>query len=148
MLNLFHRQPSVQSVQTTNEHLCVSERRGPGSIWQHTHKHSHADIDLCVGVCVCADCFCIVCMSPASSRPTLIWADGCHGSGSRLLHSSINSMAVDRSWSRASTASGGQVTDRRRISKTHTKKNLWYETKDFVRGGWGRLDVVSVFFYV
>lgn len=31
-------------------------------------------------------------MSAASSQPTLIWGDGCHGSGSPLLHSTFNSM--------------------------------------------------------
>lgn len=76
------------------------------------HTHTHIDLFLCVFVCV----------PSSASRPTLIRADGCHGSGSHLLHGSINSVDLDTDC-KAPTDSGGEITD-------PSTKTLWTHNND------------------
>lgn len=112
------REENLDSISATNKWTSVSVRVERVGLYLATHTHT--DIDLfvyCMHVCVrmCVS----VCKSPASSRPTLIWADGCHGSGSRLLHSSINSIDLDTGCT-APTESGGEITDPDNISNNGT----------------------------
>lgn len=98
--NLRGREETPRSIRATNKWTSVSvrvERVGHRSATHVRRYRFVCALHVCLWkklacVCVCA------CASPASSRPTLIWADGCHGSVSHLLHSGINSIDLDTGW--------------------------------------------------
>lgn len=131
-LNHLHRfwyrceiKTDLNSISTTNEHLYLLEWRAG-----RLYLARHAQILICLRMQVYS--MYGVCMSPASSHPTLIWADGCHGSGSHLLHSSINSIDLDTGCT-AATDSGGKITDPNNISNNGTLEpksyGIWCDCK-------------------